>query len=73
MIPNVIQIYSCYSEMEVMVERMRTDADYYAKHGITTDGGVTPEQIKATWDRRVEQLTHSVQDTGILISKVKGQ
>ncbi|XP_075250033.1 uncharacterized protein LOC142342551 isoform X2 [Convolutriloba macropyga] len=59
------------SEMEVMVERMRTDADYYAKHGITTDGGVTPEQIKATWDRRVEQLTHSVQDTGILISKVK--
>ena len=66
--------FSSYSEMELMVEKIKSDADHYNKHGniagqFGQDGGA---DFKAIWDRRIEQLTQSVQDTGLLISKVKG-
>ncbi|XP_063710506.1 uncharacterized protein LOC134839037 isoform X2 [Symsagittifera roscoffensis] len=57
------------SEMELMLEKMRSDADHYSK--FPPSNNQQRQELKTIWDRRVEQLTHSVQDTGILISKVK--
>ena len=54
-----------------MLEKMRSDADHYSK--FPPSNNQQRQELKTIWDRRVEQLTHSVQDTGILISKVKGQ
>ena len=54
------------------MEKIKSDADNYNKHGNLGQFGQDGADFKAIWDRRIEQLTQSVQDTGLLISKVKG-